>query len=138
MFHNMASPSSPAVARQGVHPSGEPVLNRHDEHRRPVDRAGRYGHAPPVRVRRTGPRTPDIAARLLDELNRRLADSDAAIGPSYLIGEKIYQLKDGLDRVWQYEIMPLLEDLFYGQRDLDEFYGLSSLRTAIAATPTEP
>jgi 5-methylcytosine-specific restriction protein B len=81
---------------------------------------------------------PVDAARLLDELNRRIADSDAAIGPSNLIGEKIYQLKDGLDRLWQYEIMPLLEDLFYGQRDLDEFYGLSSLRTAIAATPTEP
>jgi 5-methylcytosine-specific restriction enzyme B len=81
---------------------------------------------------------PQDAALLLDELNRRIADSDAAIGPSYLIDEKIYQREDGLDRVWQYEIMPLLEDLFYGQRDLDELYGLSSLRKAIAAAPAEP
>ena len=31
--------------------------------------------------------------------------------------------------------MPLLEDLFYGQRDLDERYGLPSLCKAIAAHP---
>jgi 5-methylcytosine-specific restriction enzyme B len=77
------------------------------------------------------------AAFLLDELNRRIADSDAAIGPSYLMDERIYQREDGLDRVWQYSIMPLLEDLFYGQRDLDELYGLTSLRRAIAAAPAE-
>ena len=77
------------------------------------------------------------AALLLDELNRRIADSDAAIGPSYLMDERIYQREDGLDRVWQYSIMPLLEDLFYGQRDLGELYGLTSLRKAIAADPAE-
>jgi 5-methylcytosine-specific restriction protein B len=78
------------------------------------------------------------AALLLDELNRRIADSDAAIGPSYLMDERIYPRKDGLERVWQYSIMPLLEDLFYGQRDLEEHYGLPSLRKAIAATSAEP
>ena len=43
---------------QGVHAPAEPVPHRHDEHRRPVDRADRHGHAPPVRVRRTGPAHP--------------------------------------------------------------------------------
>ena len=81
---------------------------------------------------------PPEAALLLDELNRRIEDSDAAIGPSYLMDERIYQRHDGLDRVWQYSIMPLLEDLFYGQRDLAEHYGLPSLRKAIAAAPAEP
>ena len=81
---------------------------------------------------------PMDAALLLDDLNRRIADSNAAIGPSYLMDERIYQREDGLDRVWQYSIMPLLEDLFYGQRDLDELYGLPSLRKAIAAAPAEP
>jgi 5-methylcytosine-specific restriction protein B len=80
---------------------------------------------------------PQEAALLLDELNRRVADSDAAIGPSYLMDERIYQREDGLDRVWQYSILPLLEDLFYGQRDLNELYGLTSLRKAIAAIPAE-
>ena len=78
------------------------------------------------------------AALLLDELNRRIEDSDAAIGPSYLMDERIYQRDYGLDRVWQYSIMPLLEDLFYGQHDLHEHYGLPSLRKAIAAAPAEP
>jgi hypothetical protein len=49
--------------------------------------------------------------------------------------ERIYARADGLDRVWQYSIMPLLEDLFYGQRDLGERYGLASLRQAGAAGP---
>jgi 5-methylcytosine-specific restriction enzyme B len=79
------------------------------------------------------------AATLLDELNSRIADTDAdaVVGPSYLMDERIYQRDDGLDRVWQYSIMPLLEDLFYGQRDLEEHYGLASLRKAIAVVPGE-
>ena len=83
-------------------------------------------------------RLPLDAARLLDELNKRLEDSDAAIGPSYLMKEEIYRRVDGLDRVWQYDIMPLMEDLFYGQRDLAEHYGLPGLRKAIAPAPPPP
>jgi 5-methylcytosine-specific restriction protein B len=74
---------------------------------------------------------PDEPAVLLDALNSRLADADAAIGPSYLMKPSIYERTDGLDRVWQYEIMPLLEDLFYGQHDIGSQYGLPSLRAAI-------
>jgi len=81
---------------------------------------------------------PPEAALLLDQLNSRIEDSEAAIGPSYLMDDRIYQRDDGLDRVWQYSIMPLLEDLFYGQRDLADRYGLPSLRKAIAAAPAEP
>jgi 5-methylcytosine-specific restriction protein B len=81
---------------------------------------------------------PNEPARLLDELNRRLGDADAAIGPSYLMKPSVYARPDGLERVWQYEIMPLLEDLFYGQRDLVEAYGLESLRKAVASSPTPP
>ncbi len=81
---------------------------------------------------------PPEAALLLDELNRRIADSDAAIGPSYLMDKRIYAREDGLSRVWQYSIMPLLEDLFYGQSDLDQHYGLPSLGKAITTPPAEP
>ena len=70
------------------------------------------------------------SAQLLDLLNVRLGDADLAIGPSYLMKKEIYDRPDGVDRVWQYEIMPLLEDLFYGQHDLGERYGLASLRNA--------
>ena len=79
---------------------------------------------------------PAEAGLLLDELNRRIEDSDAAIGPSYLMDERIYHRADGLDRVWQYQLMPLLEDLFYGQRNLSERYGLASLRRAITNAQT--
>jgi 5-methylcytosine-specific restriction protein B len=76
---------------------------------------------------------PNESALLLDELNRRIEDADAAIGPSYLMDERIYAKPDGLGQVWQYQIMPLLEDLFYGQQDLADRYGLPSLRKAVAA-----
>jgi 5-methylcytosine-specific restriction protein B len=79
---------------------------------------------------------PGDAALLLDELNRRIEDADAAIGPSYLMDPRIYQRGDGMDRVWKYSIMPLLADLFYGQDDLEERYGLDSLRAAIGHGPS--
>jgi 5-methylcytosine-specific restriction protein B len=81
---------------------------------------------------------PNEPARLLDELNRRLEDADAAIGPSYLMKRPVYARPDGPERVRQYEIMPLLEDLFYGQRDLAEAYGLESLRKAVGSAPVPP
>jgi 5-methylcytosine-specific restriction enzyme B len=77
---------------------------------------------------------PDEPARLLETLNSRLGDADAAIGPSYLMKPSIYDRPDGLERVWQYEIMPLLEDLFYGQPDIGSQYGLPSLRAAIGTS----
>jgi hypothetical protein len=46
----------------------------------------------------------------------------------------IYERPDGLERVWQYEIMPLLEDLFYGEAALRDKYGLESLRRAIESS----
>jgi 5-methylcytosine-specific restriction protein B len=74
---------------------------------------------------------PSEAALLLDELNRRIEDADAAIGPSYLMRKEIYVRADGLERVWEHSIMPLLQDLFFGRTDLEEQYGLGSLRTSI-------
>jgi 5-methylcytosine-specific restriction protein B len=85
---------------------------------------------------------PNEGALLLDALNDRLseADPDAAIGPSYLMRSSVYSRHDGLDRVWEYEIMPLITDLFYGQRDLGERYGLAALRkvTGVPASPEPP
>jgi 5-methylcytosine-specific restriction enzyme B len=77
---------------------------------------------------------PNEGVLLLEALNDRLGDADAAIGPSYLMRTSIYQRPDGLERVWQYEIMPLLEDLFYGQADLRDKYGLESLRRVIGSS----
>lgn len=72
----------------------------------------------------------DEPARLLAELNSRLGDPDAAIGPSYLMTDHI--LKPGrLERVWTHGIMPLLEERFYGNRDELTRLSLDSIRAAI-------
>jgi 5-methylcytosine-specific restriction enzyme B len=81
---------------------------------------------------------PAWPARVLDELNARIEDADAAIGPSYLMDARIYQRGDGVERVWQYSIMPLLADLFYGQSDLGERYGLAALRKAVGLVESAP
>lgn len=72
----------------------------------------------------------DEPARLLAELNSRLGDPDAAIGPSYLMTEHI--LKPGrLERIWTHGIMPLLEERFYGDRDELKRFSLQSIRAAL-------
>jgi len=81
---------------------------------------------------------PAWPARVLDQLNARIEDADAAIGPSYLMDTRIYQRSDGVARVWQYSIMPLLTDLFYGQSDLEERYGLTALRRAVGEAEATP
>jgi 5-methylcytosine-specific restriction protein B len=81
---------------------------------------------------------PAWPAQVLDELNTRIEDADAAIGPSYLMDTQIYQRSDGVERVWQYSIMPLLSDMFYGQSDLEERYGLAALRKAAAVVESTP
>ncbi|MFE1836811.1 AAA family ATPase [Streptomyces sviceus] len=74
---------------------------------------------------------PDTAARLLDELNLRLGDADRAIGPSYLMKPSVAR-PEGLDLVWRTQILPLLEDQLYGTGiDVEEEYGLASLRAAV-------
>ncbi len=74
---------------------------------------------------------PDTAARLLDELNSRLGDADRAIGPSYLMKPGAAR-PEGLDLVWRTQILPLLEDQLYGTGvDVEEEYGLASLRAAL-------
>jgi 5-methylcytosine-specific restriction protein B len=71
----------------------------------------------------------DQPARLLDALNARLEDREYAIGPSYLMKPTVHTHPDGLDRVWRTEILPLLEELHYGEGvDIDDAYGLAVLR----------
>jgi len=72
-----------------------------------------------------------------------LANADAAtvngsISTAYLMDPQTYQRDDGMERVWQYSIMPLLSDLFYGQSDLEERYGLAALRKAVGTSEAAP
>lgn len=72
----------------------------------------------------------DDPARLLAELNRRLGDPDAAIGPSYLMTSSV--MRPGrLERIWAHAILPLLEERFYGTGEDLRQYSLSAIRAAI-------
>ncbi|WP_232246417.1 McrB family protein [Kitasatospora mediocidica] len=77
-------------------------------------------------------------ARILDALNRRLADPERAIGPSYLMTRRIADPL-GLDLVWRSQILPLLEDQLYGSGiDVEQEYGLAALRAEAQQAPAHP
>ncbi|MDQ2707098.1 MAG: AAA family ATPase [Actinomycetota bacterium] len=74
------------------------------------------------------------APDLLDELNSRIEDRELAIGPSYLMRPEIYRKPDGLARVWDTSLLPLLAEHHYGSPPsvLDR-YRLPALRASLAA-----
>lgn len=83
-----------------------------------------------------GRELPADADLLLRELNRRIADPDQAIGPSYLMNSDVAD-PAGLERIWRTEILPLLEDQNYGRGiDVEESYGLAALRSALGTALT--
>ena len=75
----------------------------------------------------------DVAiADLLDELNRRIDDSDFKIGPSYFMRRAVHE-PGGLERVWRTAILPLLEEHHYGDgTDVRARYGLDVIRVRVA------
>ncbi|MEU0482661.1 DUF4357 domain-containing protein [Streptosporangium sp. NPDC006013] len=74
-------------------------------------------------------------ADLLDALNSRIADPDFRVGPSYLMKKGVYR-EGGLERTWRTKILPLLEEHHYGEgMNVEQRYGLRSLRAAIATSP---
>lgn len=81
----------------------------------------------------------DERAPLLEALNEAIGeqDRDLHIGPSYLM--KADAERD-LDRVWEYSILPLLEEHYYGRKTRKQIrseFGLASLRKRISrASPS--
>ncbi len=69
-------------------------------------------------------RSEDWVARLVDQVNDELVEqmgSDhALIGPSYFMKASLD--KRGLQRIWEYSIEPLIEDQFFGRRDVIESF----------------
>jgi 5-methylcytosine-specific restriction protein B len=73
------------------------------------------------------------APTLLDALNDRIEERDLAIGPSYVMKPDIYRRADGLDRVWETSILPLLAEHHYGSPpEVLNRYRLPALRAALA------
>jgi len=66
-------------------------------------------------------------------LNERIADHDAKIGPSFLMRD----LSDeGLEAVWEYEILPLLVEHHYADgTDVPSTYGIEALRKSSNSSP---
>ena len=81
--------------------------------------------------------SPDLPAKLLDELNRRLDDDDYAIGPSYLMNADALS-ESGLERIWKYSITPLLEEHFFGRQGQTKQFELAELLQAVHAEETPP
>jgi len=71
-------------------------------------------------------------AALLSALNARITDSSFKVGPSYLMDKQRDLSEDRLTEIWDHEILPLLEDLHYGDGvDVAQRYGLSALRRSL-------
>lgn len=79
----------------------------------------------------------DDRAKLLAALNEAIGDSgrDLHIGPSYLMRDEV-DLPGGLERVWKYDILPLLAEHYYGKKApgvIERDFGLEGLRKRISA-----
>lgn len=79
----------------------------------------------------------DDRAQLLRALNTAIEDHDRdlRVGPSYLMKPEAADER-GLERIWKYDILPLLEEHYYGQLTRDEVhqrFGLPALRATISS-----
>lgn len=72
----------------------------------------------------------DDRASLFAELNTRIPDRDAKIGPSFFMRDLG---GEGIEAVWKYEIMPLLAEHHYADGvDIESRYGVGVLRAQIS------
>ncbi len=75
---------------------------------------------------------PTLAADMWAELNRRITDEDFKVGPSYFM-RPTAATEDGLRRIWRTSLMPLLEELHYGDDsvDVERSYGFDAVHAAV-------
>ncbi len=86
---------------------------------------------PPIRglLRRWLDRhAPDMAwiAEVVDRANAKLRDRQAAIGPSYFMKPDLDSEMVGL--VWEHNVLPYVEERFYGEHDRVDEFRLDKLR----------
>lgn len=71
----------------------------------------------------------DERAALLDALNQEIEEHDFKIGPSYLMRSEA-ETPEGLERIWDFDILPLLDEHYYGRLSRDQIrsrFGLTAL-----------
>ena len=76
-------------------------------------------------------------ADVVDRANEKLDNREAAIGPSYFMN------KDGLDeerieRIWEHDVMPYVEEQLYGQPDSLKEFELKTLRSEVEGSGSGP
>ncbi|WP_083929353.1 AAA family ATPase [Catelliglobosispora koreensis] len=81
----------------------------------------------------------DDRVALLNALNGAIdeEDRDFKIGPSYFMKSWV-DTPGGIERVWRHDLMPLLEEHYYGRltrHQVHERFGLQAIRKAIAENP---
>ena len=77
----------------------------------------------------------DEPARLLDAMNARIEDTSSRVGPSYLMPDDGDLSEERLGDIWRYELLPLLEEAYYGEnRDLETEFGIAALRRSLGVS----
>jgi 5-methylcytosine-specific restriction protein B len=72
----------------------------------------------------------ELPALLLDELNRRIAKDEVAIGPSYLMSGD--GSRASLESIWRHAILPLLDEHYYGTKvNVHTEFGLEACLDAV-------
>ena len=80
---------------------------------------------------------PSLRADLLNALNNEIEDTnrDLMIGPSYFMKPHA-ETDEGLEEIWKYELLPLLEEQYFGRLkrgQVREKFGLAAMRRKAGA-----
>lgn len=80
---------------------------------------------------------PNLRAELLNALNSEIEETnrDLMIGPSYFMKPHA-ETDEGLEEIWKYELLPLLEEQYFGRLNRDkvrEKFGLAAMRRKAGA-----
>lgn len=75
----------------------------------------------------------DDRPRILAMLNQQIGeiDRDMQIGPSYLMRDEA-GTRNGLEQIWRYDVLPLLEEHYYGRMSRSEVFERFSLASLTA------
>jgi 5-methylcytosine-specific restriction protein B len=84
---------------------------------------------------------PGDRADLLDSLNAAIGeeDRDLMLGPSYLMRDEAASV-EGLRRIWKFDVLPLLEEQFFGRlsrAEVHERFSIDVVWPGIASPTTE-
>lgn len=77
-----------------------------------------------------------LVEQVNDELVEQMGGDHALIGPSYFMKENLDE--SGLQRIWEYNIEPLIEDHFFGRRDVIESFRFQQVWSRFGPDATKP